>query len=191
MELKEIVRKNRSYRRFHEDRRIGAETLRALVELARLTPSGRNMQPLKYKLVHELEECAKLFPLTAWAGYLSDWPGPAEGERPSAYIVMCNDTAIAAESRWDQGIASQTIMLGAVEAGYGGCIIGSFRKKEILQLLGLPPNLEPVLVLALGVPKETVVLTGVGPGGDIEYYRDGDGIHYVPKRLLEEILIES
>lgn len=189
MKLNEIVQKNRSCRRFHEDRRLGAETLRRWVDLARQTPSARNLQPLKYKLVHEPQECAKLFPLTAWAGYLPDWGGPAEGERPAAYIVMCNDTAIAPESRWDQGIAAQTILLGAVEAGCGGCIIGAFRRPELIDLLGLSANLEPVLVLALGVPKERVVLTGIGPDGDIRYYRDEQGVHYVPKRSLDEIVI--
>jgi nitroreductase len=189
MDFKKIVTKNRSCRRFHEDRRIGAETLRGWVDLARQTPSGRNMQPLKYRLVHDPEECAALFPLTAWAGYLTEWPGPEEGERPAAYIVTCNDTALAGESRWDQGIAAQTILLAATEAGYGGCIIGAFRKPELVELLSLPENLVPVLVLALGVPKETVVLTEVGPDGDIKYYRDEAGTHYVPKRALEEVII--
>jgi nitroreductase len=189
MEFKTIIQKSRSYRRFFQDRRIGAETLRGWVDLARQTPSGRNMQPLKYRLVHDPAECAKLFPLTAWAGYLPEWPGPKEGERPAAYIVMCNDTALAEESRWDQGIAAQTILLAATEAGYGGCIIGALRKPELVELLSLPENLVPVLVLALGVPKETVVLTEVGPDGNIQYYRDEDGIHYVPKRALDEVII--
>lgn len=189
MELKDIVRKSRSYRRFFQDRLIGDELLEGWVDMARLTPSGRNMQPLKYALVNTPERCAELFPLLAWAGYLSDWEGPEEGDRPSAYIVMCNDTSLATESKWDQGIASQTMMLGAVEAGYGGCIIGSFRKKELSEWLGLPENLTPVLVLALGIPKEVVILTDV-KGGEIKYYRDAGGTHYVPKRSLEDILIK-
>lgn len=189
MELKEIVRKNRSYRRFFQNREITEDTLKELVDLARLTPSGRNMQPLKYKLVWEPEECGKLFPLLAWAGYLADWDGPEEGDRPSAYIVMCNDTALAEATQWDQGICAQTMMLGAVEAGLGGCIIGSFRKKEVSELFHLPENLAPVLVLALGVPKEVVILTDVRPDGDIKYYRDEGGTHFVPKRSLEEIIV--
>ena len=190
MDFKDIVKKNRSYRRFFQNREISTEELTGWIDLARLTPSGRNMQPLKYAVVNTPETCQELFPLTAWAGYLTDWPGPEEGDRPSAYIVMCNDNSLAEESKWDQGIASQTIMLGAVEAGYGGCIIGSFRKKELAELLGLPENLVPVLVLALGVPKEVVILTNVKDDGDIKYYRDEGGTHFVPKRSLEEILIK-
>jgi nitroreductase len=187
MILKELLRKNRSYRRFFQNQAIGMQTLRELVDQARLTPTGRNMQPLKYKLINDPAECDRLFPLLAWAGYLTDWDGPEEGEQPAAYIVMCNDTSLAAESKWDQGICAQTILLGSVEAGYGGCIIGSFAKKELIELLGLPENLTPVLVLALGVPKERVELTEV-QAGDIKYYRDEAGTHFVPKRPLDEII---
>lgn len=190
MEFKDIVKKNRSYRRFFQNREIGEEVLKELVDLARLTPSGRNMQPLKYALVHTPETCGKIFPLVAWAGYLTDWNGPEEGDRPGAYIVMCNDTSLAEATQWDQGICAQTIMLGAVDAGYGGCIIGSFRKKELSELLRLPENLVPVLVLALGVPKEVVILTDVRDDGDIKYYRDEGGTHFVPKRSLDDIIVK-
>ena len=190
MELKEIVKKNRSYRRFFESREIDEETVVGLVEMSRQTPSGRNMQPLKYAIVNTPEACKKLYPLLAWAGYLTDWSGPEEGDRPAAYIVMCNDTTLAEESKWDQGICAQTIMLGAVDAGLGGCIIGSFLKKELSELLKLPQNLVPVLVLALGVPKEIVIMTDVKEDGDIKYYRDEGGTHFVPKRSLEEIIIK-
>ena len=190
MELKEIIKKNRSYRRFFQNRTIGEEILRKWVDLARLAPSGRNMQPLKYALVHTPGACEKLYPLVAWAGYLTDWDGPEEGDRPAAYIVMCNDTSLAEESKWDQGIAAQTIMLGAVEAGYGGCIIASFRRKELSKLLGLPEHLVPVLVLALGVPKEVVILTDLPAGGDIKYYRDEGGTHFVPKRPADDVIVK-
>ncbi len=188
MEFSELVAKNRSYRRFYQERRIAGETLAGLVNAARLTASARNMQPLKYVTVTGAETCARIFETLAWAGYLTDWDGPSEGERPAAYIVMCNDARLAAESRWDQGIAAQTILLGAVEAGLGGCIVGAFRKEEASRILELPQYLTPVLVLALGVPKENVTI--VEPAsGDIRYYRKPDGTHCVPKRPLEEVLI--
>lgn len=189
MELAELVRKNRSYRRFFQDRPIKDEVLMNLVDMARLTPSGRNAQPLKYAVINTPERCEEIFPHLSWAGYLTDWEGPNEGDRPSAYIVVCNDSALASDSRWDQGISAQTILLGAVEAGFGGCIIASIRKNEIAKALGLPENLEPVLVLALGLPKEVVILTGV-QDGDIKYYRDAGGTHFVPKRTFDDILIK-
>ncbi len=189
MSLKEIVTRNRSYRRFHQERRVSGEMLTSLVELARLTASGRNLQVLKYAVVNDPMGCAALYPALAWAGYLKEWDGPAEGERPSAYIVLCCDTAIGPENKWDEGIAAQTILLGAVEAGLGGCMIGSIRREEIVRTLGLPENLTPVLVVALGVPKEGVVIVPVRDG-DVKYYRDEAGVHYVPKRSLDDILIK-
>ena len=187
MDLKRLLTANRSYRRFRQEKSISPETLRDLVDLARLAPSGRNLQPLKFVTVHEPDECEKVFSCLAWAGYLRDG-APKEGERPSAYIVICNDRDLAAESKWDQGIVAQTLMLGSVERGLGGCIVAAIRKRELSELLSLPERLEPVVVLALGHPCEKVVLTEAGADG-IRYYRDENGVHYVPKRPLDEILI--
>jgi len=191
MNLSEIVVKNRSYRRFYQERPISKSNLLSLVDLARLSPSGRNLQPLKYCIISDAETCAQLFPLLAWAGYLKDWAGPEEGERPSAYIVMVEDTAIAEESAHDQGIAAQSIMLGAVELGLGGCMIASIKRKEISELLSFSDNLKPVLVLALGVPKEVVCIDPMPANGDVKYWRDEQQVHHVPKRLLSEIILKK
>ena len=191
MALKDIVYRNRSYRRFFQDRPVLETTLLSLVDLARMSPSGRNLQPLKYCLISDSESCDKLFPLLAWAGYLKDWPGPDAGERPSAYIVMVEDSSIAAECIHDQGIAAQSIMLGAVELGLGGCIIASIKRKEIVDLLGLDSTLKPVLVLALGVPKEVVHVEQMPADGDVKYWRDERQDHHVPKRSLTEIVLKK
>jgi len=165
------------------------ELLRELVDLARLSPSAANLQPLKYFLSADAETNAAIFPHLAWAGYLKDWPGPPEGERPTGYIVILRDDAIAASVDCDHGIAAQTILLGAVERGFGGCIIGSVRREELAQALRLAPGLAILLVIALGAPKESVVLERAV--GDIRYWRDAEGVHHVPKRPLEEILVPS
>ncbi len=187
--LKELVLKNRSYRRFHEEERIGMETLRQLVDLARLSSSGANLQSLKYMLSTEPELNGRIFATLGWAGYLKEWDGPVEGERPSAYIVMLFDSAIAKSCFWDHGIAAQSIMLGAVEQGLGGCMFGNVDRDELRRVLGLEERYEILMVLALGKPKEEVRLVPLGPDGDIRYYRDADGVHYVPKRSLEEIIL--
>ena len=123
--FKDMVLKTRSYRRFYEDVAISLETLRELVDLARLSASARNMQPLKYVLCCNRETNAAVFSTLAWAGYLTDWPGPVEGERPSGYIVVLGDTALSQSFGVDHGIAMQSILLGATEKGLGGCMIGS------------------------------------------------------------------
>ena len=187
--LEDLIRKNRSYRRFYQEVSIELETLRELVDLARLSASAANKQPLKYILSCDPEKNALIFPHLAWAGYLKDWPGPSEGERPSAYIIILGDTEISRSFGCDHGIAAQSILLGATEKGLGGCIIGSINRKALRQALGIPPRYEILLVLALGKPKERVVIETVGPDGDIKYWRDEDGVHHVPKRPLDEIII--
>jgi nitroreductase len=189
--LEDLIRKNRSYRRFHQDVPVDIETLRALVNLARLSASGSNLQPLKYILSCQPETNARIFPHTRWAGYLKDWSGPAEGERPAAYIVILGDTEIRQSFGCDHGIAAQSIMLGATERGLGGCMIGSIDHNGLRQMLDIPKQYEILLILALGKPKETVVLEEVAPDGDIRYYRDAQGVHHVPKRSLNELILRE
>ena len=91
--IRDLIISNRSCRRFHQEFAIDRRTLEELVELARYSASAANLQPLKYILSCEPAKNARIFSTLAWAGYLRDWPGPAEGERPSAYIVILGDTA--------------------------------------------------------------------------------------------------
>ena len=184
--LRDQVIKNRSYRRFHEDERIGRDALLELVDMARNTPSGANRQPIKYKLITDKAECEAVFPFIGWAGYLKDWPGPEPGERPSAYIVMATDAS--ANAAVDEGIAGQTILLGAVEKGFGGCFLGNINKEKIAETISLPEGMKIDYLIALGKPKETVILEDI-VNDDIKYYRDPDGVHHVPKRRLEDILL--
>ena len=187
--IRDLILKNRSHRRFHQEAVIELETLRGLVDLARLSATGMNMQPLKYILSCEPQKNALIFPHLGWAGYLQDWSGPSEGERPSAYIIVLGDTEIKQSFAPDYGIAAQSILLGATEKGLGGCMIATIDRQGISQALGIPPRYEIVLVLALGKPKETVVIEKVGPTGETRYWRDSKGIHHVPKRALNDIII--
>ncbi len=187
--IEALVRLNRSCRRFYEDQAVSRETLLALVDLARLSASAANLQPLKYALSFEPEQNAAIFATLAWAGYLKDWPGPAPGERPAAYITILGDKNLAANFGCDHGIAAQSMLLGARAKGLAGCMIGSIKRDELRRVLALPDRCEILLVIALGVPKEKVVIDEVGPGGDIKYWRDSDGVHHVPKRRLEDLIV--
>lgn len=189
MELRKLILKNRSFRRFDESHDISEACLRELVDLGRLSPSGANLQPLKYMLSYEADMNARVFPHLQWAGYLLDWDGPAPGERPSAYIVVLRDANIRMAGGCDHGIAAHSILLGASERGLGGCMIGSIHRVELSQALGLGPGCEILLVLALGKPAETVVLEPAGTDGDIQYWRDSRGVHHVPKRPLDEVIV--
>lgn len=189
--FRDLVLANRSYRRFHENESIDEQTLRSLVDLARCTAAGANLQSLKYILSWTPERNAVIFPTLSWAGYLADWPGPAEGERPSGYIIVLGDALISKNHFCDHGIASQTILLGAVENGLGGCMFGAVDRDKLRKDLDIPEHLEILLVIALGRPAEKVVLEDVGSDGNIKYYRDGQGVHHVPKRTLDEIILEK
>ena len=187
--IKDLVTRTRSYRRFFEDHSVNTETLRDLIDLARLSASATNRQPLKYMLSNEKEMNAVIFSKLRWAGYLKDWDGPEEGERPSAYIVVLGDTEISASFDCDHGIASQNILLGATDMGLGCCIMGRVNRKAIREKLKIPARFEILLVVALGRPGEEIVIEGIGTEGDIKYWRDESGIHHVPKRSLNDIII--
>ena len=186
--ISELIRKNRSFRRFHQDIIISENDLSEMVNNARLTPSGRNAQTLRYLLSNTPEKNALIFPNLAWAGYLTGWGGPKEGERPSAYIVILNDDAISKTYFCDHGIASLALLLTAVEKGFGGCIIASVNRDQLREVLQIPEQYSIVQVIALGKPAETVVIEPM-VDGNIKYWRDEQDIHHVPKRNLEDILI--
>lgn len=189
--LSELVKRCRTYRRFYEDVRISEEELKELVDLARLTASTANSQALKFKIINTPEENEKVFSTLGWAGALPDWDGPEPGERPSAYILICCDLSLAKNKPVDDGIAAQTIMLGAVEKGYGGCMLANVQRVQLAEALAIDTKRYSIdLVLALGKPKEEVVIVPVGQNGDVKYYRDENQVHYVPKRGLEEILMK-
>jgi len=187
--IKDLIIRNRTYRRFFQEVAVERKTVAELVDLARLSASAANLQPLKYILSCEPQRNALIFPHLAWAGYLKDWPGPSEGERPSAYIIILGDNEISRSFGCDHGIAAHSILLGATEKGLGGCIIGTVQREELRKALDIPPRYEILLVLALGKPREKVIIETVESTGDIKYWRDSDSIHHVPKRALDDIIV--
>lgn len=190
MNLTELLTKNRSYRRYDESYTIDLTTLKELVALTRLTASARNLQPLRYLLVNTKENNQKVFSTLAWAGYLKDWDGPEEGERPSAYIILLKEADYEGKYAIDEGIILQTLLLGAVEKGLGGCIIGAVNRKKMHELLHISTQWEIADVLALGKPVEQIQLVEM-ENNNYQYYRDKNQVHYVPKRKLEELIISS
>ncbi len=194
--LKKLILKNRTYRRFKEKIDIPKKDLVDLVDLARLTPSPRNRQSLKFFISNSTEENEKIFKTLSWAGALSDWNGPEEREKPSAYIMILGDNSILpkAEKSYHEvasGFVAQSILLGAVEKGYGGCTIAAIQRKKLKSELNIPEHLDILLILALGVPKETVILEKMPDNGNYNYWRDENGVHHVPKRNLDEIIITN
>ena len=186
--LKDLLLKNRSYRRFDQSSIVPMRLLREMVEAARLSASARNMQPLRYMLFNDSNSCGKIFPTLAWAGYMKEWPGPGDGERPSAYIVQLGDLDLTNDWWCDDGIAAQSMLLTAVEQEFGGCIIGSVQREKLRTILNISERYKIIQVLALGKPAEEVVIDEIA-NDDIKYWRDKEDIHHVPKRGIDELII--
>ncbi len=194
MTLKEIVLKSRSYRSFDELYPIQNHELLDMIDTSRYTPSSVNIQPFKFFVSNQPDMNQKIFPHLNWARLLKDYNGPEPGKRPSAYIILCNDLKIAPNVErfsCDAGIISQTILLSAVEKGYGGCMIKNFAPDVLSSELMLPENLRPYIVLALGKPAEEIIIDEIAPGEKTTYYRDENNCHHVPKRRLGDIVINK
>jgi nitroreductase len=187
--MRDLIIRNRSYRRFEEGHAIDAGLLRELVDYARLSASAANLQPLRYILSNTPKKNAVIFPHLGWAAYLKDWPGPGEGQRPSAYIIVLGDTTVSKTFGCDHGIAAQSILLGAAEQDLGGCMIASIQRNALREALGIQKKHEILLVIALGKPAEEIRIEEVGQGSKVEYWRDDMGVHHVPKRGLDDIIL--
>ncbi len=193
--LKELIKKNRTYRRFYENVKISDDELISLIDLARISSSPRNQQALKFYFSNSEKENEQIFSTLSWAGALPNWNAPKKRERPSAYILVLGDNSIikkGAKSYHEvaSGIVAQSITLGATEKEFGACIIAAIKRKTLRELLNLPNYLEILLVIAIGKPKEKVILTEMPKNNDYNYWRDENKNHYVPKRNLEEIIIK-
>lgn len=185
-----LVLQNRSYRRFYEQEAISMETLEELASLGRIVPSTANSQAIKFMLINTPYENAQVYKTLGWAGMLADWNGPEEGERPSAYIILLGDLTLGKNKFMDDGIIAQTMLLGAVSKGYGGCMLGNIKRTELAKALHIDLEKYSIdLVIALGKPKEEVILEDITPLHGNRYYRDENQMHHVPKRSLEELIL--
>lgn len=187
--LRSLLERDRSTRRFKTGISIPDDTLKEIVSLTTLCASGRNLQPLRYRLVTDADERDRLFPSLQWAGYYKDWDGPEEHQRPSAYIVQCLDTRLTKALLCDDGLNLQAITLGAIAKGISSCIIKAFNAVAVSEALSLPDCFKPLYVLALGVADEKVRIVPMRQDDDYRYYRDDTDAQCVPKRSLDDILI--
>ncbi len=189
MDLADLVRRNRSYRRFDGKHTVSLQTMRELVGLARITPSAMNRQPLKYIVSCGPETNARIYETLSWAGSLKDWDGPQPHERPTAYVIILVDKELNPNAGNDIGITAQTMLLAAVEMDLGGCMVGAVNRPALRKALSIPEGLEIGLVVAIGKPVEEIVLEDAEPRGSVTYYRRPDQSHHVPKRTMGEILV--
>lgn len=190
--LKDLVLKNRSYRGYDPSVKVPDEDIFEMIDCARLTASSRNAQPLKYFIASDDETAKTLLGQVKFGRHLAHLNLPFPGTEPPAYIVICQDMNISsgdAAFTKDIGIAAEAITLAATEMGYGACMIANFNPEKTREALGLAPDMAVRLVISLGKPAEDIRITDINEDGDFNYYRDSDGVHWVPKRRLEDIII--
>ena len=162
-------------------------SLKKLVNAARLAPSGANLQPLEFVVINSKDICDDVFRTLAWAGYISPRGIPGPEERPVAYMLVLANTGIRKENyQWDAGAAMENMILTALAEGIGSCWIGSINRARLAELLGIPPHLVIDSILALGYsaesPKKEILKK------DCKYWKDDKGRLHVPKRDLVKII---
>ncbi|HLQ40707.1 MAG TPA: nitroreductase family protein [Tetragenococcus sp.] len=189
VDFKNLVVKDRSYRRFYENEKIGKREMLKLIDCARLTASGQNHQGMRYRLVCSEKECEKLFATLAWAALYKEWEGPKKGQRPAAYILCVRDKSVNKNLTFDDGIVASTITLAAAANGIGSCILQNCQYQKAFEALGIDPERYAFsCVIALGHPSEKVVLEEM-KDDQTNYWKTSDDVHHVPKRRLEDILL--
>ena len=186
--FKNLVYDTRSVRRYIQEKDIDYNDIIDMIDTARITPSGANLQPLKYMIVNQKKAKEDLFQCLSWAGYLDDWKCPAEGEKPNSYILILGDKEISSSFSVDLGISAYAICLRSRELGIGACMIGALDRKKIIERFNIKSRYELLLVISLGYPFEEVKLEKV-IGNNIRYFRDKDKVHHVPKRDIDDIII--
>ena len=191
MEILNLIRDARSVRRYNEAKKVSVEELENIAAAARIVPSTANMQRLRLVLIND-DRCKRVFDELSFARALKPkWDGPAEGERPSAYIIIMTDKELDTNLAIDIGIAAEAMMLAAKENGLGCCMFRSFNVDRLSEILGKEPY-GPVRVMSFGEPAESVIIKDVEKRentDDLRYYRDGEDRHCVPKISLDTFII--
>lgn len=188
MNLSELYRGCRSYRRFLQDP-LPEELLRQMLENARISSSAHNAQSIRYVAVVSKEMVAAMHPLVTFASSLPRELGePKEGEQPTAFVVVSRTSDAGSFCDMDIGLAVDAMVMTAWEAGFGSCLLGAINIPEIQKLLSIPEDQSVRLVVAFGKPGHTSTLVGPGEDGGLKYYLDEARNYYVPKRSFEEVV---
>ena len=184
--LETLLLKNRSHRAYDTSYQVAMRQLETIVAVNTKLPSGKNAQTLRFKLLDEKNGGAGFCRFLHFAGFLPELHLPTPGTEPRAFIVICSTGPESPTVDIDLGISLQSMALKAVEIGLNAIIIRAFDSAEVKSALNLP--YDPLAVLAVGKGIDKIEIVEVPSGSDLKYYRK-DGIHYVPKLALKEIMI--
>ena len=185
--LDSLLLRNRSCRGYDSNYIVSKEELLKIVEVNTKIASARNQQVLRFKLVYgtEAKEVTKAIKL---GGALPELNLPLPGTEPNAYIIICTEEP---KGKWvdiDLGISAQSMLLKAVDLGLNGICIAAFNKEKICALVNGSRQMEPLLILAIGKSIERFQLLPIGENDEHNYFRK-NGVHFVPKVRIEDLLI--
>ena len=184
--LRRLLLQNRSYRGYDTTFQVREDQLRRIIEVATLCPSARNQQVLRFRPVLGAEADVVLSHIRL-GGALPELHLPFPGTEPRAFIIICSTVEESKYVDMDLGIVAQSMLLQATEMGLGGICIGAFDHAEIKEALNLPHD--PLLVLAIGRPAERIELVECSEGDSLAYYRE-EGVHYVPKIRVDDLILK-
>ncbi len=189
MELMDLIRTNRTYRRFKQTA-VSDEIIAEVLEAARNAASAANRQPLSYVVVKSQKKVEEVFALTKWAGYLPPEQGqPKKGEEPVLFIGVVENMDINKNCDTDAGLAIANMRLAAWAHGVGSCIIGACNKLELSRMFGLTQNQVLHTVIAFGYPSHASSIEDM-KNDDVKYYLDGNRNYVVPKRRIDDVVTE-
>lgn len=187
--IRGLAKANRSFRRFDSRHKITRDTLVELIKTARYAASAANKQLIRYFIVYEESQNDAVYSTLSWAGYLKNWKGPQENERPSAYIILLTESTESSYLLYDAGLSSSLILLAANEQKLGGCIFGSVDRNKLQESLPIDKKYDIISVIALGKPVEKVHIIDITKSDCIEYFRDNNQNHYVPKIRVSDLIV--
>jgi len=193
--LDSLFIKNRSVRGYDPSRKVSLEELREIIAVNSKIASSKNWQVLRFKAVTSGPEAdvvnanikmGALFRKRHASDPENNPDLPLKGTEPQAFVVVFSKEPENSSVLIDLGISLQSMSLKAVELGLNCLMIRAINKAALKEAFST--ELEPVAVLAVGKSAEKIFMLPIHDGENQEYFRK-EGIHYVPKLQLEDILI--
>jgi nitroreductase len=152
MDVRDAIRGRRSTRRFG-DEPVDARDVEQLIEAGIWAPSGGNAQTWRFIIVRDEERIGKLRMVSPGL------PGP-----PPCVMAICQDMELAERrgarlgreklTLFDSAMAAQNVLLAGHALGLGTCVVASFHGRAVKDILGIPAEVEPILLVAVGRPAE-------------------------------------
>jgi len=161
LQFEEVVKTRRTVRKFAH-KPVTDRILAKIVEMALHAPSSMNGQPWRFVIVRNRDTLRKLVELK------NHFCPPEKQEFRADFILespVVIFTCVERARSYDRGIengilATANILLAARNEGLSGVYMSAYRldkpevARSIRDLLGIPPDFDPITIVPLGYPGE-------------------------------------